>query len=326
MDGPYAKKSWPARLAKPVFVLLFAYAVLSLAFAVPFSNLLFHPPKKPGGVNSLTQPGAERIPLFWMAHEGVRVDVLSIRSTAGSKPIQLSAWWVFRDSCRRKPSIFFLAGNAGLNPPGFGDEISLLTGLGFNCLLLDQRGYGESDGALLSYGWFDRGDFAAVVDTLAGRYGIDTARIGIWGYSMGASNTVIIAAGRPQIKAVLLYAPWSDPLPMAVHYVWRSYSVPKFLLYFPVWTAIQIGIWRTQGGVIDPAQEAKKICCPAMVVHGDVDDIVPPELTDRLFRSLAGPKELAIVPGAHHNDLFEKIGHERYLEQMKDFFAAHLKE
>jgi len=325
MDEQKVKKNWKRWTVSILLRVFLVYFLLSLILAVPFSNLLFHPPEKPGGINSLTQPGAEKIPAIWMKKDSVKVDVLSIVSTAGPKPIQLSAWWIYRDSSRGKPAVAFLAGNAGLNPAAFDDEVRLLTGLGFNCLLLDWRGYGTSGGKLLTYGWFDRGDFAAVVDTLVGRYGIDTTRIGIWGYSMGASNVVAIAAECPEIKALLLYAPWSDPLPMAVHYVWRSYSVPKFLLYFPVWTAIQIGTWRNKGEVLDPAEEAKKVRCPAMVVHGDVDDIVPPELTERLFHSLAGPKELVVISGAQHNDLFEVIGQEQYLEQMKGFFMTHLR-
>ncbi len=326
MNGQKTEKRWHRRLVGFLLRLLLIYFLLGLVLAVPFSNLLFHPPAKRRAIDSLKQSGAEKIPAIWMDRFRLKVDVLSITSTAGSKPIQLSAWWAYRDSTRAKPTVVFLAGNAGLNPAAFEDEIRLSCNMGFNCLLMDWRGYGASSGELLTYGWYDRGDFAAVVDTLVGRYEIDTMQIGIWGYSMGASNVIAIAAVRPEIKALLLYAPWSDPLPMAVHYVWRSYSVHKVLLYFPVWTAIQIGTWRNQGGVLDPAEEAKKVRCPALVVHGNVDDIVPPELTKKLFRSLAGPKELVVIPGAQHNDLFEVIGRERYLEQVKNFFLPLLKD
>lgn len=301
--------------------LVLIYVLLGLVLAFPFSNLLFKPPAIPGGLPSLVMAGADKVGENWKRQEHLQVDVLTIPSTAGPEPIQLSAWWVYRDSTRGKPAVAFLAGNGGLDPAAFEEEIRLLTGLGFNCLLLDQRGYGASVGELLSHGWHERGDFAAVVDTLVGRYGIDTARIGIWGFSMGASNAVAIVAERPEMKAVLLYAPWSDPLRMAVHYVQASFPLPRFLLYFPVWSAIQIGTWRTGGGVLDPVEGAQKVRCPALVVHGDRDDIVPPELTEKLFHSLAGPKKLAVIPGAHHNDLFEVMGREQYLEQLRNFFV-----
>jgi fermentation-respiration switch protein FrsA (DUF1100 family) len=88
---------------------------------------------------------------------------------------------------------------------------------------------------------------------------------------------------------------------------------------------VEVGLWNTKAEIIDPAEEAKKVRCPAIVIHGDADDIVPPELTDKLYRSLTGPKELVVVPGAHHNDLIRTLGQERYLELMKLFFTMHLK-
>jgi pimeloyl-ACP methyl ester carboxylesterase len=106
-----------------------------------------------------------------------------------------------------------------------------------------------------------------------------------------------------------------------VHYICLTFAAPKFLMYFPTWTALNVGSWRTHGELLDPAEEAKKIRCPVMVVHGDLDDIVPPELTDRLFKSLAGPKQLVVIPGAHHNDLLDMIGREKYLDQLKRAFA-----
>jgi pimeloyl-ACP methyl ester carboxylesterase len=72
---------------------------------------------------------------------------------------------------------------------------------------------------------------------------------------------------------------------------------------------------------LDPAEEAKKIHCPVLIIHGDTDDIVPPQLTDRLFKSLAGPKQLVVIPGAHHNDLLDIIGREKYLDQIKRAYS-----
>lgn len=302
-------------------VVLLIYVVLSGIGAFPFSNLLFRPPELPGGMPSLVMLGAEKVRQDWMAKDSVQVEVLAVISTAGPKPIKLSAWWVFKDSCKKKPTIIFLAGNGGLKPASFEDEIQLLTGLGFNCLLADQRGYGASSGEFLTYGWYERGDFEAVVDTLVNRYGINQNRIGIWGFSMGASNAVCLAAAHPKIQAVMLFAPWSNPIPMALHYIHNSFSIPNFLLYLPVRLAVQVGLWRTKAKILDPAEEAKKARCKSVVIHGDVDDITPPELTDLLYNSLAGPKELVVVPGAHHNDLIKALGQERYLKQMKEFFG-----
>jgi uncharacterized protein len=309
------------KFLKFVWVLVLAYIVLSLIVAIPFSNMLLKPHSYGGHLFSLLDPDAEKLRKEWTTKNNLQVDVLEIISDAGPKMIKLSGWWIFKDSSSNKPTIIFLAGNGGMNPARMEDKVLFLTGLGFNCFLMDQRGYGASEGQLLTHGWYEREDFTFVENRLKNRYGIDKNRFGLWGISMGASNAVMIASAHPEIKALLLYAPWSNPLPMAVHYIGLTYSAPKFLLYFPIWTAFKVGSWRTNSKLLDPAEEAKKIHCHVLVVRGDVDDIVPPELTDRLFNSLAGPKQLAVIPGAHHNDLLEIMGREKYFDQMKRMYS-----
>lgn len=306
------------KFLKFVLILVIVYIAISLVVAFPFSNMLLKPHRS---AKSLLDADAEQLRKKWMAENNLKVDVLDIVSDAGPKLIKLSGWWVSKDSSTNKPTVIFLAGNGGMNPGKLEDKVMFLTASGFNCFLLDQRGYGASKGELLTHGWYEREDFTFVENRLKNRYGIDKNRIALWGISMGASNAVMIASAHPEIKALLLYAPWSNPLPMAVHYIGLTFSAPKFLMYFPIWTALKIGSWRINGDLLDPAEEAKKIRCNVMVVHGDVDDIVPPELTDRLFKSLAGPKQLVVVRGAHHNDLLDIIGREKYLEQMKRAYS-----
>jgi pimeloyl-ACP methyl ester carboxylesterase len=306
------------KAAKFTFILVLSYLLLSLIVAIPFSNMLLKPHRSAA---SLLDPDAEKLRKKWIAENDLHVDALDIVSDAGPKLIKLSGWWISKDTSTNKPTVIFLAGNGGMNPANFEDKVMFLTQSGFNCFLLDQRGYGASKGELLTHGWYEREDFTFVENRLKNRYGIDKNRIALWGISMGASNAVMIASAHPEIKALLLYAPWSNPLPMAVHYIGLTFSAPKFLMYFPIWTALKVGSWRTHGELLDPAEEAKKIRCNVLVVHGDTDDIVPPELTDRLFNSLAGPKQLEVMKGAHHNDLLEIIGREKYLEQMKRAFS-----
>jgi uncharacterized protein len=305
------------KLAKFVLILVLVYFTIGLVLAFPFSNILLKPH---ANAASLLDPDAEKLRKKWIAEKNLKVDVLDIVSDAGPNLIKLSGWFVSKDSSSNKPTVVFLAGNGGMNPAKLEDKVTFLIASGFNCFLLDQRGYGASKGELLTHGYYEREDFTFVENRLKNRYGINKNRIALWGISMGASNAVMIASAHPEIKALLLYAPWSNPLPMAVHYIGLTFSAPKFLMYFPIWTALKLGSWRTHGELLDPAEEAKKIRCPVMVVHGDLDDIVPPELTDRLFKSLAGPKQLVVIPGAHHNDLLEMWGHGKYFDQMKRMY------
>jgi pimeloyl-ACP methyl ester carboxylesterase len=317
--GLRKKRSKKRILIAAIIGVVLIYTIVSLVVAFPFSNILFLP--HPGDVPSLTTRDAANVRNTWVRDDSVEVDTLTIASAAGPKPIRLSAWWIHQGKSDGKSSIVFLAGSGGLEPALFEDEIQLMTGDGFNCLLLDQRGYGSSQGELLSHGWFERDDFSAVVDTLAARYGIDRNRIGIWAISMGASNAVDIAAAHPEIHDMLLFAPWSTPQVMAANFVSRSYSIPTVLLQFPVWVAIRIGTMRNRGRILDPAEEATRVHARVLVVYGDQDDITNPALIERLYQSLAGKKDRVIISAAHHNDLIRTMGQPRYLETLRNFFA-----
>ncbi|MCR9245471.1 MAG: alpha/beta hydrolase [bacterium] len=53
----------------------------------------------------------------------------------------------------------------------------------------------------------------------------------------------------------------------------------------------------------DSLAVADDVRCPALVVHGEQDRIVPLELGEQLAGALAGPTEFVRVPGVGHNDL-----------------------
>ncbi len=51
---------------------------------------------------------------------------------------------------------------------------------------------------------------------------------------------------------------------------------------------------------IDIVPHAKKISCPTLLIHGDVDDIVPFSHSEILLTILKGPKKLEKIIGANH--------------------------
>jgi len=53
---------------------------------------------------------------------------------------------------------------------------------------------------------------------------------------------------------------------------------------------------------VSPVEAARRIHVPVLLIHGAEDTDTPPEHSRRVFEALAGPKELLIVTGAHHNE------------------------
>jgi pimeloyl-ACP methyl ester carboxylesterase len=56
----------------------------------------------------------------------------------------------------------------------------------------------------------------------------------------------------------------------------------------------------------NPAEDLKHYHGPVKIVVAGADEIIPAKSGRRLFEEYEGPKDLQIVPGAHHNDVAEQ--------------------
>ena len=74
---------------------------------------------------------------------------------------------------------------------------------GYGVLLYDARGRGESDGSTSGYGWGWSKDVEGALDYLGARADVDPRRIAGLGISTGADVLLEVAAGRPELAAVV---------------------------------------------------------------------------------------------------------------------------
>ncbi len=84
-----------------------------------------------------------------------------------------------------------------------------LNARGFDVLLFDLRGHGESDPSRLSLGHTERADIRAAWAWAHSR-GFSDDRIGWLGYSMGGSILLIEGASNPHIRALVADSAYSD--------------------------------------------------------------------------------------------------------------------
>jgi uncharacterized protein len=193
-------------------------------------------------------------------------------------------WW---DEPAAGPAILFLHGNA--------QEVyswSLvredLEPLGCRMLLIDYRGYGKSDGEPREEGLYMDG--RAALAWLASQ-GIPVERTVIFGKSLGGAVACEIVRGKP-LGGLVLESTFTSLA-----------SVARNL--FPFAPGVQ-GV----EGAYDSISRLTEISCPVLVVHGDVDALIPVEEGMRLFEAAREPKELFIVGGAGHNDVSMVAGRE----------------
>jgi dipeptidyl aminopeptidase/acylaminoacyl peptidase len=165
---------------------------------------------------------------------------------------------------------------------------------GLATLSVDGPGQGEAEYDLaIRPDWEVPG--AAIIDAAAGLPGIDPARIGVWGVSLGGYYAARVAAGDRRVRAcIALSGPFSfgaawPQLPQLTRdaFTVRSRSA----------TPEQA---RLRAGELTLAGRAGQITAPLLVVAGRKDRLFPWQQAERLVQEAAGPAELLLLDEGNH--------------------------
>jgi len=71
-------------------------------------------------------------------------------------------------------------------------------------------------------------------------------------------------------------------------------------------------------------EKIKSITIPTCIIHGERDHIIPVQEGIDLYRqSVAGDKDILIIPDADHNNLM-LIGHEQYFRKIEEFVLKNM--
>jgi fermentation-respiration switch protein FrsA (DUF1100 family) len=191
---------------------------------------------------------------------------------------------------------------------------------GFNVLCFDFRAHGLSGGRFTSVGLHETNDVIGAVEYLSQRPEVDSTRIGVVGFSMGAAATIQAAARCPKIAAVVAdsaYATFLDAARYSFHVVGHLPHSP-FVPIATRWAKWMIHVDAHQMRPIDAIGRIAPR--PILITHGDLDEIVPVRHAYTLFKAADEPKELWIVPGAHHVEARDLVPGE-YFERVEAFLA-----
>jgi hypothetical protein len=210
---------------------------------------------------------------------------------------RLAAWHVPHEHTAGLVVLFhgYAAGKSRLLP-----EARAFHDLGYACFLVDFRGSGGSDGDRTSIGYHEADDVVRSVAYV--RECWPDEPLILFGQSMGAA-AVLRALGRHALEpeAVVLECPF-DRLLTTVEARFASTGLPSFpaaqLLVF--WGGLQFGY---NGFDHNPVEYARRVTCPALLLHGQCDRRVSCGQIESIYRNLAGEKQL---------HFFEGVGHESY--------------
>ena len=202
----------------------------------------------------------------------------------------------------KKPDLLFFHGNGEI-ASDYDDLGPCFHRWGLNLLVADYRGYGRSGGAP-SVGTL-LPDALAVFDQVQ-EWRTEQARTGpflLMGRSLGSAPAIEIASQRAgKIAALILDSAFAYSLPLLK------------LLGIPVEA---LGIREEDG--FRNLEKIAFLSKPTLFIAGLRDDLIPPSESETLLQHCgAHRKELVLVPGAGHNDIFSRCG-EGYFDLVARF-------
>lgn len=192
-------------------------------------------------------------------------------------------------------------------------EARALQRAGFGALFFDWPGHGESDGDV-TLGSHEIAAMRAAVDFVTTQAGVDPARVGALGVSVGAALVAVSASRDPRLRALCLVGAFTDS---DVLTRWQYGGWGPITALPALWVDHRYMV----DGPLRPIDAMRDLGDRTVLLISGADDrVVPPAMADELFRAIPGAhKELWIVPRAGHADYEEVTGGE-YTERIVRFF------
>jgi fermentation-respiration switch protein FrsA (DUF1100 family) len=193
---------------------------------------------------------------------------------------------------------------------------------GYNVLVVDLRGHGQSEGDYIGMGWHDRLDIIDWANYLIGKD--NNCKIILHGVSMGGA-TVMMTTGEKlpdNIKVAIEDCGYTS--------IWDEFEMQLKGLYnlpaFPVLNAassvckIKAGYKVEEGSSVEQVKKSKT---PTLFIHGELDSFVPFEMLDKVYESANCKKEKLVIEGAAHAEA-SSINPELYWKTIDRFIKENI--
>jgi fermentation-respiration switch protein FrsA (DUF1100 family) len=78
-----------------------------------------------------------------------------------------------------------------------------------------------------------------------------------------------------------------------------------------------------KASAVSPLEAARSLTIPLFLVHGRADTTIPPLNAEQIYAEARAPKEVWLIPGARHDNMWD-VGGEEYRRRIIGFFEQHL--
>jgi fermentation-respiration switch protein FrsA (DUF1100 family) len=199
------------------------------------------------------------------------------------------------------------------------DRARFLSHADYSVLLFDFQAHGESTGEHITFGYLESMDAQAAVSFL--RLNAPDEKIGVIGVSLGGA-AALLASPPLDVNAIVLEMVYptidqaiSNRLTMRLG-GWANSLTPLLSWQFKPRLGINTEALR-------PIDHIGIIRSPKLLIAGAEDQHTTLEESRRMFAAANEPKELWVVNGAKHIDLYP-VAKKEYEQHVLSFFGKHL--
>ena len=173
--------------------------------------------------------------------------------------------------------------------------------LGFDCLLVDNRAHGDSEGEYIGFGILDRHDCISWIEYVNEKFD-SKKNILLYGVSMGATTIMMAAADKKipaNVRALVADCGFTSPYEVFCHVLKKDYKLSEFPImnFNNVICRKKAGYGFKDYSTLTAVKETDK---PILFIHGEEDNFVPVWMTKKNYEECVSDKDILLVPHAAH--------------------------
>lgn len=198
--------------------------------------------------------------------------------------------------------------------------------MGYNVLLPDHHGHGQSEGKRIQMGWKERKDvlrWMAIADSLFSDSLGHSEQV-VHGISMGAALTMCVSGERTPnyVKCFVEDCGYTSVWDEFENELKVQFGLPAFPLLYTASALNKLRDgWSFQEA--SPLRQVAKCHKPMLFIHGDKDSYVQTKMVYPLYKAKPAPKQLWIGKGSKHAESYQDHRKE-YSELVRNFVSRYI--
>jgi len=226
-----------------------------------------------------------------------------VHFTSRDDKLRLAAWFIPNEGADR--AIILVHGRNASKQNAISGKLTELAAelhrAGFNVLMMDLHGHGESEGKRYTWGVYEQRDVLGAVDYLLEKSFLP-GKIALMGISLGGAAVIGAAANETAIGALVVESSFSDLIDLVAPN-WKKESGLPMLFLPGVYLMWQI-LYGFNPQDVKPVEDIVHVAPqPVLILHSKTDEMIPVSHAHRLAAAVPHA-QLLIFNNCSHAELF----------------------